>query len=452
MRLEFDGQTVWRVISFIYDGTYQDEDEDLTFHKVELPASPTSANRPSNAPTENQEVALVRGFRKLHITSQSCASVTLLKALASVKVYQAASDWDIDRLMIEAGQRFGGYVSGAFDRDDFPQFVDAVLNSVTGHAELLYDHLVLECFTHCQQLVNNTNFLTVLEHNGKLAVRLYRELARFQASSNNGASAVSPPAPSALGAGSSTSNAASSAAALLQASNAASVKDEQINILEQEVARLKKSSQGNTSSIDLEARILRLTAEKADKVTIIDNLEGQLDQKDDKINELERILADVSARNVQLVAQINSKRAGQSNNTSFLLERNEALEKAKKLQSRLTTSEDKIKELEAQLAVHAQQPVIVNAAFVPQPGTNGIAQPPQPTTNGIAQPPHSTTNGTTQPPHSATQRPSKNSSSSSAACSANSKERIRFNNCAFNSKGTMAKGRAMAFGPISSIC
>ncbi|KAG9516537.1 hypothetical protein KCV07_g6775, partial [Aureobasidium melanogenum] len=70
---------------------------------------------------------------------------TLLKALANVKVYQAAGAWDIDRLMVEAAQRFGEYVSGAFDRDDFPNFVEAVFNSVTGPAELLYDHLVKEC-------------------------------------------------------------------------------------------------------------------------------------------------------------------------------------------------------------------------------------------------------------------------------------------------------------------
>ncbi|KAG9528136.1 hypothetical protein KCU93_g4548, partial [Aureobasidium melanogenum] len=42
---------------------------------------------------------------------------------------------------------FGEHVSSAFDRDDFPKFVEAVFNSVVGPAELLYDHLVKECST-----------------------------------------------------------------------------------------------------------------------------------------------------------------------------------------------------------------------------------------------------------------------------------------------------------------
>ncbi|KAG9851642.1 hypothetical protein KCU98_g3842, partial [Aureobasidium melanogenum] len=391
IRLEFDGQTVWRVISFIYDGTYQDEDEDLTFPKVEPPASPASANRLSDAPTEHQDVALVQGFRNLYITSQSCTSTTLLKALANVKVYQAAGAWDIDRLMVEAAQRFGEYVSGAFDRDDFPRFVEAVFNSVTGPAELLYDYLVKECFTHCQHLASNTDFLAVLEHNGKLAVRLYRELAKFQATSNNGTSVVLPPALSALGAGSSTSASASASltAALLEgqlteARNAVSAKEEQIRTLEQEIAHLKQSTQENISLTDHEARIAKLNVDKA---AIIDNLESQLNQKDEQINDLERKLADTNKRSAVLVDQINSKRAGKPDNTAFLVERNEALENVKELESRLTASEDKIKKLEAQLATHAQQPIVVNTAFVPHPSTSSAAQHPngsQPTQSSEA--------------------------------------------------------------------
>lgn len=385
IRLDFDGQTVWRVISFIYDGAYQDEEEDLTFPKVEPPTSPTSTTRSIDAPTEHQDVALVQDFRKLHITSQSCTSPILLKALASVKVYQAASEWDIDRLMIEAGQRFGGFVSGAFDRDDFPQFVDAVFNSVTGPAELLYGPLVQECFTHCQHLANNTSFLTILEHNGKLAVRLYRELAKFQASFNDGTSAT--PVPSALGAGSSSSDAGSSITALLQirlteARDAVTAKEEQVKTLEQDITRLKDSVQPKPSTTDLEAQLTKVKAEKADKIVIIDNLEAQLDQKDDKINDLERTIDDVNVRNARLVRQINSQRAGQPDSTSFLLERNEARENAEKLQVRLTASEGKIQELEAQLATHSQQPLVVSSVFIPglnANSTNPPVQPSQPT-------------------------------------------------------------------------
>lgn len=42
--LVFDAQTVWKFICFIYDGTYQDEDKDLTFPKVEPLDIPPSAN------------------------------------------------------------------------------------------------------------------------------------------------------------------------------------------------------------------------------------------------------------------------------------------------------------------------------------------------------------------------------------------------------------------------
>lgn len=353
----------------------------MTFPKAEPSASHASISKLVDASTEHQDVALVQGFRKLHITSQSCTSLALLKALASVKVYQAASEWDIDRLMIEAGQRFGGYVSGAFDRDDFPQFVDAVFNSVTGPAELLYGPLVQECFIHCQHLANNTNFLAILEHNGKLAVRLYRELAKFQASFNNGTSTT--PTPSALGAGGSTSDAASSAVTLLrgqltEARDAVSAKDEQIKTLKQELARLKDSVQHKTSTTDLESQLAQERADKADKDAIIDNLEGQLGQKDEKINDFGRTLSDVNARNAQLVRQINSQRTGQSGSTSFLLECNGARESAGKLQVCLDASETKIKELETQLAAHCQQPLVVNPVFTSGLSTRNTTSPVQP--------------------------------------------------------------------------
>ncbi|KAG9711215.1 hypothetical protein KCU77_g136, partial [Aureobasidium melanogenum] len=53
--------------------------------------------------------------------------------------------------------------------------------------------------------------------------------------------------------------------------------------------------------------------------------------KEEQINDLERKLADTNKRSAMLVDQINSKRAGQPDNTAFLVERREALEKAKKL-------------------------------------------------------------------------------------------------------------------------
>ncbi|KAG9858630.1 hypothetical protein KCU98_g527, partial [Aureobasidium melanogenum] len=76
-----------------------------------------------------------------------------------------------------------------------------------------------------------------------------------------------------------------------------------------------------------------------------------------------------------------SAKEEQTSAAPFLLERNEALENAKKLQSRLTASEDKIKKLEA----HAQQPIIVNTTFISRPVANSTAwgNPATPTLSGV---------------------------------------------------------------------
>ncbi|KAG9664580.1 hypothetical protein KCU64_g567, partial [Aureobasidium melanogenum] len=146
----------------------------------------------------------------------------------------------------------------------------------------------------------------------------------------------------------------------VEARDAVSAKEEQIKTLEQEVVHLKQSIQKKISLTDHGARIAKLNVDKA---AMIDNL------------------ADTNKRGAMLVDQIKSKRAGQPDNTAVLLERNEALENAKKLQSRLTASEEKIKKLEA----HAQQPIIVNTAFISQPVANSTAwgNPATPTLSGV---------------------------------------------------------------------
>ncbi|KAG9528135.1 hypothetical protein KCU93_g4549, partial [Aureobasidium melanogenum] len=121
---------------------------------------------------------------------------------------------------------------------------------------------------------------------------------------------------------------------LTQARDAVSAEEEQIRCLEQDIA-------------------------------VIDKLELQLDQKeenDEKVNDLNRALDDANKRNAQLIHQINSKRAGQPDNT----ERNEALENAKE----------------------ATQPIIVNTAFISQPVADGTAwgNPTTPTLNGDTSP------------------------------------------------------------------
>jgi hypothetical protein len=338
---------------------------------------------------------LNRGLYELRLTSESGKSGTLLKALDSVKVFQAAYMWKLDRLMLEAAHRFGVSISGAFNQAEFPEFTTAVFNTVVDPQCMLYGHLVEECFAHCQVLVNNPKFMTALEYNSKLAVHLYRRLADLQASLGPVNMAEVPHTSSVV-----DSSAVTSLQTLLNdALDVSSTKQEQVDALEQEVARLKKTfsdveaanaikqnhidalqrepvrAEDNvpqrTNTVALEAQVQKLIVQRASKDAVISNYEHQLDEKDKKIEELGRMLTDAKQSNTLLVKQINSKRTGQG----FLMERNEARETADKLQARLTMFEDKNRELEALLAAHAQQPITVQAAFVPQ--LSGPAQHPQ---------------------------------------------------------------------------
>ncbi|KAH0294431.1 hypothetical protein KCU62_g286, partial [Aureobasidium sp. EXF-3399] len=403
--LLFDAQTVWRVLCFIYDGTYQDEDKDLTFPKIEPLDFPPSANASNDEPLEHQEVELIRSLHNLHITSQSCRSEVLVKALNSVKVFRVAFTWNLDRLMVEAAHRFGQFISGAFNQPEFPQIIAPVFNSVIDPHCMLYGHLVQECFSHCQDLVNNEKFITALEHNGKLAVHLYEKLAALQASlgyGNNADVSYVSSVPQPAGTASAVD---SSAVTLLQsqldeALDIATYKQEQIDTLKQEIARLEKTcaevtasnstkqerinaleleaarlkeSAPQKASIGLEAQIQKLLAQKNTKDAVIDNLEHQLEEKDRKIAELDRNLSNTNGLNTTLSKQINEQRVGKPDNINFLLERNEAVENARKLQARVTEFEDKIKELEGQMAAHAQQSIVFETASAPQPPeSNGI--------------------------------------------------------------------------------
>ncbi|KAH0293709.1 hypothetical protein M436DRAFT_62577 [Aureobasidium namibiae CBS 147.97] len=83
-----------RLLCFFYNGTYQDEDKDLTFSKIKpLDLSPP-ANARGDEHLEHQEVELIRSLHNLHITAQSCKSEVLVKALNSVKVFRAAFMWN----------------------------------------------------------------------------------------------------------------------------------------------------------------------------------------------------------------------------------------------------------------------------------------------------------------------------------------------------------------------
>ncbi|KAI4848655.1 hypothetical protein E4T44_03811 [Aureobasidium sp. EXF-8845] len=399
----FDAQTVYRVLCFVYDETYEDEDKDLSaFTRAEPPASPPATNTLNTAPQEHQETLLNRGLYELRLTSESGNSGTLLKALDNVKLFQAAYMWKLDRLMVEAAHRFGGFISGAFDQAEFPQITTAIFNSVVDPQCMLYGHVVEECFAHCQSLVNNPKFLTALEYNGKLAVHLYRRLADLRTSLGHGDMAEVPHGSSNSASGNSTSVVDPSTVTDLQnlldkALAASSTKQEAVDALQREVARLeealskvtaadkikhghidaleeaarlKENVSQKTNSVDLEARVQKCVqkfmAEKSAKDAVIDGLDYQLDKQDKKVAELEHALASANERGVELARQINQKRTGQPDKTDFLLERNEALETVKQLQARNTIHEDKIRKLEAQVAAHAQQHITVQTALVPQ--------------------------------------------------------------------------------------
>jgi hypothetical protein len=335
---------------------------------------------------------LNRGLYELRLTSESGNSGTLLKALDSVKVFQAAYMWKLDRLMVEAAHRFGGFISGAFDQAEFPQITTAIFNSVVDPQCMLYGHVVEECFAHCQSLVNNPRFLTALEYNGKLAVHLYRRLADLRASLGHD-DTIEVPHGSALG--DSTPVVDPSAVTDLQnlldeALVASSTKQEVVDVLELEVtrleealskvtaadkikhghinaleeaARLREKVPQRSDSVDLEAQ---LTALRVSKDALIDKLEDDLEEKEAEIDELRHVLRSANERSAELARQINQKRTGQADKTGFLLERNEALEHVEKLQARNTVHEEKIRELERQVAAHAQQHITVQTAFVPQ--------------------------------------------------------------------------------------
>jgi hypothetical protein len=338
---------------------------------------------------------LNRGLYELRLTSESGNFGTLLKALDNVKLFQAAYMWKLDRLMVEAAHRFGGFISGAFDQAEFSQITTAIFNSVVDPQCMLYGHLVEECFAHCQSLVNNPGFLTALEYNGKLAVHLYKRLADLRASLDHGDTAE-PHGSSNFASGNSTSVVDPSAITDLQdlldeALVASSTKQETVDVLEQEVSRLEEALSKVTETdeikqnhiIDLQREITRLQenipqransvdlqdqlkALKVFKDTVIDKLEHELDGKEDGIAELKHALASANQRSNALAKQINKKLPGQPDKTGFLLERSEALEKVQKLEARNTVSEDRIRELQALVAAHSQQRITVHAALVPQ--------------------------------------------------------------------------------------
>jgi hypothetical protein len=57
--LPFDSQTVWRILCFIYSGTYQDEDKDMTFPKVQFPVSDFCHSRLPWRPLEDLQLPAV---------------------------------------------------------------------------------------------------------------------------------------------------------------------------------------------------------------------------------------------------------------------------------------------------------------------------------------------------------------------------------------------------------
>ncbi|TIA15960.1 hypothetical protein D6C80_04866 [Aureobasidium pullulans] len=160
----FDSQTVWRVFNFIYHEDYDDLDVPLTFPVVDPPrASPSASTRLIDISSSDEETELSLGFRNLQVTPRACTSAVLLKAWANLLVYRVASIWTIDRLVVESSTRFDRFLSGASGETDFPEFVDAVFNSVSDPAQILYDRVAEECVDNAEELCRSDHFLANVE-------------------------------------------------------------------------------------------------------------------------------------------------------------------------------------------------------------------------------------------------------------------------------------------------
>ncbi|THY23421.1 hypothetical protein D6D01_05973 [Aureobasidium pullulans] len=376
----FDSQTVWRVFNFIYHEDYDDLDVPLTFPVVDPPrASPSATTRLIDISSSDEETELSLGFRNLQVTPRACTSAVLLKAWANLLVYRVASIWTIDRLVVESSTRFDKFLSGASGETDFPGFVDAVFNSVSDPAQILYDRVAEECVDNAEELCRNNHFLAVVQRHGLLGRLLFVKITSRSRGQTNASAFFTTPAPTvpAVSTAASSSVIEDLQVQLAAAQNDVLSRDTLLEAREAEVQRLKQNVESQHATLTrqsikitaLEGRTVapgpedpKLTAQLRAKEAALENLQDKLDSQDLQIVDLEAKLNDSTRRTRELTHGINHQRFNHPNNTNLMVERNEARQKFEIVQQELTTSEKRVKDLEARLAAKEQELVTLRAA------------------------------------------------------------------------------------------
>ncbi|KAI5206699.1 hypothetical protein E4T39_02342 [Aureobasidium subglaciale] len=378
-----DGQTMWRILSFVYLDTYNDE------------ATSCFSFRTVEAPKFGEEDELAVTFCSLQLDPQACKSATLLNAWSSMQVYVAANFWFMDRLVVESSERFGGFVCGSSAEEDFLDFVNAIFKAVPDRRQLLCDQIVKECVTNIHTLINNVRFCSIVGDNCLLGLLLVKELTALlltcRKTPANGGQTLSAPM--------------TSASTSVDASRVAELQNRLVENENQLLAEEKSVSRFEEENTNLRATVAHLLTENSllkarleisqpndsvlvdqvtDKMDIIDNLAEQLDDKDQEMAEMrqemfekDQKISGLSRLNQDLIKGINSNRSGQRYITDLMIEHNKSREQVTALQALLKASEVKHEELLALTAAHAQalEEVVVNKARVPQPAAGKDSQP-----------------------------------------------------------------------------
>ncbi|KAI5247471.1 hypothetical protein E4T43_01992 [Aureobasidium subglaciale] len=321
-----DGQTMWRILSFVYMDTYSDE------------ATSPPTFRSVAAPEFAREDGVAETLRNLSLDPQDCTSAALLNAWSSMQVYIAANLWSMDRLIIESSERFGGFIRGSSAEHDFANFVNAIFNSVPDSRRLLYHQVTKECVASIETLIGDVHFRDAIMKHSHLGLLLVEELTALLATYRQ-----------ALSDGDQTPSAPiASASTFVDAS-----------LLLESQSRLTETKS-------------RLT----DTKSRLNEAENHLSVKDESIARLEQEVARLSEKNSHLdrlnhglTKGINSSRSGTQFTTDLMIECNESREKITALQALVQTFETKHEELLTLTAprAEAQEDLVVNKASVPQP-------------------------------------------------------------------------------------
>jgi hypothetical protein len=297
---------------------------------------------------------LAVGFGRVQVTIKSWTCAIFTKAWANLQVHNAASLWHMDRLLVESSQRFGSFVSGSFDQEEFPEFLDAIFKHVSDPSQTLYAFVVQECVTNFHVLSTNERILALIQKHGLLGRLLIERLAAspdfaHMAPANN-IQAVIPFAP-APESSMDTSIVDTLQTQLTEAQNDAAVKTEMVDAQEQEIARLKTIVSRQERDIDgymreigsLKSQSKSIADQLAHKTNVLDKVEADCDALEHEMAQLKAQVQRTTAVNAELAEEINQKRLGQRGNTDFMLELNESRGKTEALS-------EEVKKLKAQLA------------------------------------------------------------------------------------------------------